>query len=368
MLTGPQSSRKNESTRAVIQRQRWTQWSVVSLAIAVGAVPRPGRCAGTPVPLPPAPLRPDAAVGPTKLSVGIWVGDISRIDSVSQTFTANFLLVLRWRDAQLAHDQPGIKRYQLDEIWHPSWIIVNEAGSVEHSLPEVAEVAGDGSVIYRQRLVGSFAQALDLREFPFDQGTFRVHLVLGRYRPEEIQFVPDESIVAAGLATGSGIAPALTLQDWKVTSYTTRALPYQVVPGLEAPGYAFEFTAARNTRHFVVKVIIPLVLIVMMSWAVFWIEPDDANSQLAVAVTAMLTLIAYRFAIDSDIPELPYLTRLDSFILASTVLVFLSLIEVLVTNKLANRDQMATARKIDRVSRVVFPTGFAILTAAVFLL
>jgi hypothetical protein len=296
------------------------------------------------------------------------VGNISQIDSVSQTFSANLLLVLRWHDAKLAHEEPGVKRYEFDNIWHPPYVIVNEAGSVERSLPEIAEAAPDGSVVYRQRLVGSFSQSLDLRAFPFDQDTFRIHLIMGRYRPGEIEFVPDPSALAAGLTTGAGIAKELTMKDWEVTTFTTRALPYVAAPGLEVAGYAFEFTAARNSQHFVLKVIIPLVLIVMMSWAVFWIEPNDANSQLAVAVTAMLTLIAFRFAVDSDIPKLPYLTRLDAFILASTFLVFFSLIEVMVTNKLANRERVELAQTIDRYSRVVFPSVFGILTVAIFFL
>jgi hypothetical protein len=42
------------------------------------------------------------------------------------------------------------------------------------------------------------------------------------------------------------------------------------------------------------------------------------------AATSMLTLIAYRFAVDSQLPALPYMTRLDAFILTSTLLVFFS--------------------------------------------
>jgi hypothetical protein len=34
-----------------------------------------------------------------------------------------------------------------------------------------------------------------------------------------------------------------------------------------------------------------------------------------IAITSMLTLIAYRFAIDNQLPRLPYMTRLDAFIL-----------------------------------------------------
>ena len=67
-------------------------------------------------------------------------------------------------------------------------------------------------------------------------------------------------------------------------------------------------------------------------------------------------------------PKLPYLTRLDSFILMSSLLVFLSLIEVMFTTKLANRDRLDLARTIDRRSRWIFPLVFAtaIATAITF--
>src|SRR5437762_5670846 len=74
-----------------------------------------------------------------------------------------------------------------------------------------------------------------------------------------------------------------------------------------------------------------------MSCAVFSIDPVTSNSQISIAVTSMLTLIAYRFAIDNQLPRLPYTTNLDAFILMSTVLVFFSFIEVLVTTILENQ-------------------------------
>ena len=336
---------------------------VVMLAFAICA-----RGATSPSPLPPAPARPEAEAGPTKVSYAVWIADVTQIDSVAQTFSANVILILRWRDPQLAHAGPGTKRYALDDIWHPPILIANEAGEVERSLPEIAEVAPDGTATYRQRLIGSFAQSLNLRSFPFDRDTFRVQIVVLGYRPEEIQLAPDAMALSAGMREGVGLAEKLTIQDWRVISTGTRVEPYRITPGVEVAGYSFEFTAARNAHHFVIKVIIPLVLIVMMSWAVFWIEPNDASTQVGVAVTAMLTLIAYRFAVDSEVPKLPYLTRLDSFILMSSLLVFLSLIEVMFTTKLANRDRLDLARTIDRHSRWIFPLVFAtaIATAITF--
>lgn len=296
----------------------------------------------------------------------MWLADVTRIDSAEQTFTTNFVLILRWRDPQLAHAGPDAKRYALDDIWHPRILIANEAGDLEYSLPEEADVAPDGTATYRQRIVGSFSQTLNLRAFPFDQDTFRIRFLVPGERPQNIQFEPDPNGIAAGLRQGVGMAEALTLQDWRVTSTTSGVKPFQASPQVELASFEIAFTAARRANHFVIKVIIPLILIVMMSWAVFWIEPNDANTQMAVAVTAMLTLIAYRFSIDSDVPELPYLTRLDAFILMSSLLVFFSLIEVLLTSKLANRDRMELARTIDRHCRWAFPLLFAIGTWITF--
>ena len=37
--------------------------------------------------------RPNADAGPTQISVGIWVADVSNIDSAQQTFTAEIAVV-----------------------------------------------------------------------------------------------------------------------------------------------------------------------------------------------------------------------------------------------------------------------------------
>src|SRR5438067_2561590 len=284
--------------------------------------------------------RPAADAGPTEVSVGIWIVDISNIDSAQQCFTAEIALVLRWKDPRLAHTGSGVVRYPLEQVWHPRVGIANETASVIRKLPEWGEVEPDGTLIYRQRYAGAFTQPLRLRSFPFDRQTFRLQFVAVRYRPNEVQFVPDQDWIDNGLKQAGGIAPSITLPDWTIENWNTKSLSYALAAGFEYSGYAFEFTASRNAQHYVWKVILPLVLIVIMSWAGFWIDPVTSNSQISIAVTSMLTLIAYRFAIDNQLPRLPYTTNLDAFILMSTVLVFFSFIEVLVTTILENQKRI----------------------------
>jgi len=310
--------------------------------------------------------RPAAGTGPTQVSVGIWIVDINNIDSAQQNFTADIAVVLRWKDARLAHTGTGIAHYALDQIWTPRVSIANETSSVVRKLPESVEVEPDGTVLYRQRYVGAFTQPLRLQSFPFDRQSFRIQFVAIRYRPNEVVFVADENWIHDGLQKAAGISRSITLPDWTVERWDAKPDVYALTPGLQYSGYVFEFTASRNVQHYILKVILPLILIVMMSWAVFWTEPTNSNSQFSIAVTSMLTLIAYRFAVDTQLPRLPYMTRLDAFFLVSTLLVFFSLIEVLVTTILDNNDQLARAKKLDRYCRVIVPIMFVIASIAIF--
>lgn len=310
--------------------------------------------------------RPSTESGPTEISVGMWIVDITSIDSAQQTFTAEIAAVLRWKDSRLAHTGKGIVRYPLEQIWHPRLSIVNETNSVSRKFPDSVEVDPDGTVTSRQLYAGAFTQPLRLQSFPFDRQTFRVQLVAVRYQSNEVMFVPDQVWIQDGLKGAGGISPSVTLPDWTIEKWEVKPLVYALAPRHQYSSYAFEFTASRNVEHYLLKVILPLVLIVISSWAVFWIDPINASSQVSIAMTSMLTLIAYRFAIDSQLPRLPYMTRLDAFILAGTLLVFLSLIEVVVTIILDNGQKKKRAKRIDGFCSVIFPAVFLLASIVIF--
>src|SRR5438477_8184571 len=156
--------------------------------------------------------RPQAEPGPTRVSVGIWMADITNIDSAQQNFTAEVAVVLRWRDPRLTHTGNGIVRYPLEQVWHPRVAVVNETNSVSRESPEAVEVEPDGTVNYRQRYAGAFTQPLRLQSFPFDRQTFRVQLVAVRYQSNEVMFVPDQVWIQDGLKGAGGISPSVTCQ------------------------------------------------------------------------------------------------------------------------------------------------------------
>jgi cadmium resistance protein CadD (predicted permease) len=80
----------------------------------------------------------------------------------------------------------------------------------------------------------------------------------------------------------------------------------------------------------------------------------------------MLTLIAFRLALGSSLPPIPYLTEFDVFTIGATMLVFAALVEAVVTTALWDRERQQLAHRLNHVSKVLFPTAFAMVVVLSF--
>lgn len=297
-------------------------------------------------------LPPTEDGGPVRVEIAVFVLDVNKINSADQSYTANVFYRAQWRDSRLAHEGSGKVTYKLTQVWDPALQIVNQQKMFK-TMPEIVNVTPEGLVTYRQRAWGDLSQRLKLHDFPFDTQVFHVDLVAAGYTPGEVKLVPTGDDIL-------GLAPELSLSDWEIDSWDAKSVPYRITPWMQpGAGFEFTFTAHREFWYFITMIILPLILIVCMSWLTYWINPEVVAPQISVAVTAMLTLIAYRFAIGNSLPKLSYLTRMDIFIFFSTFLVFTTLLEVILVTSLARSDHLQAALRIDRCARWVFPLALA---------
>ena len=106
------------------------------------------------------------------------------------------------------------------------------------------------------------------------------------------------------------------LQEWKVLS--TNASSNFVKT---ESGYVDQLTLSieieRNKNYYIFKIIIPVLLILVVAWCVLWIPTKEIESRLTTSIVAFLSLIAFNFVFQDDIPKLDILTSLDKFILLS---------------------------------------------------
>ena len=104
-----------------------------------------------------------------------------------------------------------------------------------------------------------------------------------------------------------------------------------------------------------------MTLIVLMAWGVFWIDPRDFGPQIALPTSSVFALIAFQIGTSASLPKVAYLTGADRFILGATLLVFAALGEAICTGRLARGGREELARRIDRISRVVYLALFAVV-------
>jgi hypothetical protein len=305
-------------------------------------------------------IRPGPKDKPTEVNIGVVVIDIGGIDGANQSFTANVFISMQWKDPRLAKATKAGRTMGLDEVWSPDIQVVNQQ-KLFKTFRDVVEVSPEGDVYSRQRYWGTFAYPMNLKDFPLDHHSLKIKIAAAGYHSDDIKFVIDER--------KTGMGEPLTVTDWKIGGWEAYPKSIYIGPGLPTPiGVIFEFEVHRLKGFYIIKVLLPLIMIIFMSWIIFFIEPVHVGPKISVAITAMLTLIAYRFLLGNLLPKISYLTRLDYFLLGSAFLVFAALIETAATGKLMALDKEQVAREIDYWSRWTFAAAFVIILAASFIL
>jgi hypothetical protein len=206
--------------------------------------------------------RPSIWGEPTEVQIAIYVIDVDEINSADQSFAASVYYVAQWKNPFLRHKGPGPMHRGLTDVWNPRLAIIGQQMQWK-SYPDSVEIQPDGKVIYRQKAWARFSQPLQLRDFPFDRQELSIHMVAAGLLERDVKLVS----LAAKHGRTSGIAKSFSLPDFDVVSWKSEPRPYIPVEGeVGAAGYEMRIEVVRQAAYYVLKVIIPLSLIVIMSW------------------------------------------------------------------------------------------------------
>ena len=299
--------------------------------------------------------RPNAGAGPTPVNVYLYLVDVFEVSGSDQAFNADVVLIAEWRDPNLAGKWTTIQSTKMEDVWEPRLQVLNQRG-VSALLPQRVEIHPEGLVRYRQRWSGRFTARMDLRDFPLDRQRFHVQVISLGYSRDEVELIPDLG------GKRSGRAEQLSVTDWRLGPARMEMADFEPTPGAKPlAGVRLIWEGKRQVGYYTVQVILPLLMIVLMGWTALWIPPSVVPARMSVAVTTMLTLIAYRFALGRLVPNLPYLTRFDYFTLGSTILIFLVLLLVAASTYLFAKNKAALAERIDRWARLAFPVIFGVV-------
>ena len=143
------------------------------------------------------------------------------------------------------------------------------------------------------------------------------------------------------------------IQGWDIKNLELKYDQYlDPITQLIFDGVKMEIEIERKSIYYLFKIILPIILILIICWSSVWIDPKEIESRLTITIVCLLSLIAYNFVIDSELPKLEYLTVMDYIILVSYIYATIpNFLAILSFNLLKNRNKNKQnfARRIEYI-------------------
>ena len=195
-------------------------------------------------------------------------------------------------------------------------------------------VIKDGSELtYKSKSVYKIKNKFNLQNFPFDKQTLKIFL-----RQDENSIDEDRFLVSSyTMRKAEEFKDLNSIQGWNIANVEMNYKIYNHLLKEEYfDGFELVFEIERKSRYYVFKIIMPIILILIVCWSAVWIKPKDLESKLTITIVCLLSLIAYNFVIDKDLPKLEYLTVMDYIILISYIYATIPTFLSIITNNFIN--------------------------------
>lgn len=308
-------------------------------------------------------VAPPNTNGSTPVGLGLYVFEISDLNPDDSTFTMEGFLDMSWCDPRVKFDvtqtmadhevylEDDVAK-KLERMWWPDVEFVNEVVPRRVENEELI-IAPDGTVDYREKFSVQLAVDYDMHRYPFDVQTLVVEIESFAWSSDQMQFKVEQDII--------DFSEEFSVPEWEIINIQETLENKQELRDRNPYSEFFaEITVQRDPGFYTTKIMIPLMIIVAISWAVFWMVGDGLADRMSVSFTGVLAAVAYQFIISESLPRHVYNTFLDALVLFSFVVMTLTIMENIIVNNLHLNDHEDTAMRIDKISRFIFPIGYVL--------
>ena len=275
-------------------------------------------------------LQKDSYFGHPTVDTDVILNDIEIFHQSSKT-KLDLDVHLKWNNDKIIHRLEKIldipknevincqfrKSQELDnilkKIWYPWFDTTITGASIENIKYENLLITNDETKPFHFTLVQKVEylgkNKSEFQKFPFDKISTKADFI---FQDSDLNisnlYEPEFNMIK-----GNKI-----LYEWQITNHEIDCCdpkPRGQQGTLEKINYSFELE--RKYFYYVLKIVIPVVFLVWLSFSVFYIRAIELESKLTVSMGSLLTLVAYNFVFGDDVPKLNYITILDSWILLS---------------------------------------------------
>ena len=272
--------------------------------------------------------------GKFEVNLDFTVEDIFNIESKLNEYDALYQSWIYWKDPRLEsllqkldffdEQRFYLCSFSVDEVWgygqklwDPTIEIYNKKiFNNQKSYADWIEIFSDGTIQVRLREAATFISNFNFKKFPFDSQSFNFHFT-SEYPIKYSELKYDKLTLKKHIQNIITSNAEGKFSGWKVNEMIACEYAESSWDGYNYAGVSFQIIAERETFYYIFKIIIPIFIILITSWTTFWLKPNQIESRITITIVAFLTLIAYNFVIDNELPKLNYLSYIDTFIFLS---------------------------------------------------
>jgi hypothetical protein len=300
-----------------------------------------------------------------KMAVGFYVNEIRKVDWRERSFLVDLYWWIRYPKPETEDEEKQLEALEFVNV---------AAEDVKHETLERKVVPGEGGeqiyVVYRT--LGSFVFDADFRPYPFDRQRLPIIIEHTSLTAESLELVDDvASYERSSVAKDRwGVAQSFKVPDLDVRS-VSRAFsvqPYQTDfgdPTVKDPrsGYSratITFEVARSFGPYLVKILVPLLIILLLAYLVFFLPADELEVAAGLTVTSLLSCIAFQLTVAGDLPEIGYVVLSDRIFHLCYLLIMMAMAETVYTFNIERSGKTELAEKLETIARWGYPATFLI--------
>lgn len=292
--------------------------------------------------------------GPEEVTVGLYLHHVPELDLHSSSYLADFYLWFRWTGSIDPTDTYEL--VNLVDGWDVmrTPLFVNDAGEPE------ADTLPDGSHYQCFHVQGRFGHPFDVHAYPFDAQDLVIQIEDGEHLERDLvyridpgtrQIHPEMQIAGWGLGTPE---PEVISSHYATNFGDTRNDP----SGDSYSQFRYSLRVERPVMGAFVKTVVPIAVVMLITLLMLLIESKYFEGRLGLGITSLISAVALQLTAAADLPTTGYLVLLDHIYNAAYVVIFVALLESVVSVKLADDGHEARARKLDVVSLGVLTFAF----------
>uniref|UniRef100_A0A3B5BGF0 Glycine receptor subunit alpha-2-like n=1 Tax=Stegastes partitus TaxID=144197 RepID=A0A3B5BGF0_9TELE len=270
---------------------------------------------------------------PVNVTCNIFINSFGSITETTMDYRLNVFLRQQWNDPRLAYkeypdDSLDLDPSMLDSIWKPDLFFANEKGANFHEVTtdnKLLRIFQNGNVLYSIRLTLTLSCPMDLKNFPMDSQTCTMQLESFGYTMNDLIF--EWLDVGAVQVADDLMLPQFVLKEEKGLGYCTKHYNTGKFTCIEV-----KFYLERQMGYYLIQMYIPSLLTVILSWVSFWINMDAAPARVGLGITTVLTMTTQSSGSRASLPKVSYVKAIDIWMAVCLLFVFAALLEYAAVN------------------------------------